>query len=131
MIMQILIWTLTLLVLALWSALAWTVHAVWNLLTTLPWPQVLAQLQAHGNNLPPWLEPWLGPVWKVWLDLLAAAGPALEALGGVLRGSANWLVDAMPVLLTIGWGVGALVLLILAAAASGVTAWLRRGPAAA
>lgn len=41
--MQLLIWTVTLLVLALWSALAWTVNAVWSLLATLPWPQVLAR----------------------------------------------------------------------------------------
>ena len=41
-------------------------------------------------------------------------------------GMRRWLAA-----IAIGWGVGAVVLLILAAAASGVTAWLRRGPAAA
>lgn len=129
--MQTLIWTLTLVVMALWSALAWTVYAVWNLLVTLPWPQVLVRLQAQGQALPPWLEPWLGPVWRVWLDAVTAAGPALEALGRLVQASAGWLADAMPVLLAVGWGLGAMVLLLVAAVASGATAWLGRSKPAA
>ena len=57
-------------------------------------------------------------------------------LGQWLQGSAQWLIDAVPLLIGVAWGLGTLLLLAIAAAtSSGI--WLyrrherRKGPLAA
>ncbi len=124
--MLILIAAMTVLLLGLWTAVAWAAHAVWTLLATLPWAEVLARLQAL--DVPPWLAPCIGSGWQAWLD---AAAPLLRQAGHWLQTSAAWLGDAVAVLIWLAWGLGAALLLLLAGLVAGVVALSRRRTAAA
>lgn len=120
--MLILITVVTVLLLALWTALAWAVHAVWGLLGTLPWAQALDRLQALP--LPEWLAPWFGTGWRAWLE---AAEPLLRQAGTWLQTSAGWLGDAVSVLIWLTWGLGTVLVLLMAGLSAGAVAWSRRG----
>jgi hypothetical protein len=118
--MLIVIWTLGLLLLLLWSATMWAAHVGWQMLATLPWSQAAGRVREL--QLPPWLELWLGPAWRDWLE---AAAPMIEWLMRVLQGSAGWLEGLMPIVLLAVWGAGAFVLLLLTTLAAVALGWWR------
>ncbi len=111
--MVILIWCLTLLMLALWSAAGWALH---TLLTLGPaWldklPGLIGQLP-----YPAVLERWL----PNWQELLIAAAATLQTVFGWLGGAGLLLVWAV-------WALGTLAMLGLALL---LTLAVRRLPAA-
>lgn len=118
--MLIALWTLTLVVLLLWSGLCWAAHGLWGLMAGVPWGEAVRQLKAVP--LPDWLDLWLGSAWRETIDAVA---PALQVLGQWLQGSAQWLLDAVPLLIGVVWGLGTLLTLAIAAAASSGI-WLYR-----
>lgn len=110
--MHWLIWTVSLLLLALWSLAGWGLHA----LLSLP-PSLLDDLTGALDDLPgaAFLDRWW-PGWRV-LAVFAAAG-AKALLEGVGT-HAPWLATAV-------WGVGAVLLLGSAAAMSGWVLLMQR-----
>ncbi len=114
--MHIAIWLLTLLLLGLWTLSAWGLAALLGsngdwLTHVGPW---LAQLPFGG-----WLETWF-PEW------LQSARLMLDALQAAL----SWLGATAPTLVWIAWGVGAALLLLLAAGLSLLVALIRKATAA-
>jgi hypothetical protein len=114
--MKTLIWSLTLLLAALWSGLVWLTHGLsaW-LLGSVSAPALKdAGSTVAGLALPPvppWLAPWLDPAWLADAQDFAAA--VLGWFGGVLPSGDTLLAWVGP-LLWVGWGMGLLLLLALA-----------------
>jgi hypothetical protein len=112
-----LIWIPTLLLLGLWSLLAW---AAWTIASgdmsfIVTWTTAMMEWLAATP-----LGVWLGitlPEWKAWLDWTAEM---LKAFGG-------WL----PIIVIIGWAFGAAVLAGFALLATAVLYIVRRGARAA
>jgi hypothetical protein len=98
--MHILIWTLTLLVLGLWSLLAWGTQA----LLTLD-PSWVGNLKPLVEKVPygALIERWL----PGWQELLLALADLTQALLGRLGGAAGIVVWVL-------WGLGTLMLIGLA-----------------
>ncbi|TAG24711.1 MAG: hypothetical protein EAZ37_15410 [Burkholderiales bacterium] len=103
------IWLLALILLLLWSAFAWMVHALLGMLAGAPWEQLLSQLKGIS---PP--EPF-GQWWTFTVDLLA---PALQLSLPILQGLLSFAGGALPVILIVLWVIGGVLLLLLAAAAT-------------
>ena len=113
--MHLAIWIITLLIIGLWTLLAWGLSSLLSLngawVSNIdPW---LAQLPFGG-----WLEGWF-PEW------LQVAHRLLDGLQALLA----WLGGAAPVLVWALWGVVTLVLLTLAAGLSLLVALIRRSTA--
>lgn len=113
--MHFAIWIITLLVIGLWTLLAWGLSSLLSLngawVSNIdPW---LAQLPFGG-----WLESWF-PDW------LQVAHRLLDGLQALL----TWLGGAAPVLVWTLWGVVVLLLLLLAAGLSLLVALIRRSTA--
>lgn len=98
--MHLAIWIFTLLLVGLWTLLAWglgallTVDGAW-VAGLRPW---LLSLPFGG-----WLESWF----PEWLRLAQALLDLMQALLG-------WLGAAGPILVWVTWGIGAFVLMLLA-----------------
>ncbi|MCI1192457.1 hypothetical protein MOJ79_11435 [Calidifontimicrobium sp. SYSU G02091] len=113
--MHLLIWSLALVLLALWSLFGWASHAV----LTLDAPTLAgadawitqAAAQLPGAAL---LDAW----WPQWRDALRLTIDGTRALLGALAGIAPWLVAAV-------WAAGAVALVGAAALASLLWRWLR------
>jgi hypothetical protein len=110
--MHIAIWTLTLLLLGLWSLTAWALAGVLSLGAgaTAGVSAWVAQ-QPFGD----WVELWM-PGALQWLDMALALTQSLLAW---LGGAAPWLVWGL-------WGVGAALLVVGAVLLSLLAAGLRR-----
>ena len=118
--MLIFVWTLGLLLVALWSAAMWAVHLGWTMLAALPWSQAAEAIR--DLQLPGWLELWFGEAWRALVQALA---PTLEWALRVLQGS-DWLHELVPIALWVVWGLGVLFLLTFTALAGVVVDWFRR-----
>jgi hypothetical protein len=128
--MHIAIWMIGLLLLTLWSATVWLGYSLSHLALTLPWQQ--AATSAAQLQIPEILKPFLDPIvlifsgesWANWVQGLA---PLMQWLGNLLQGSAGWLTAALPLVAWLIWGLGALLIVALAAAGSaGLWFWRRR-----
>lgn len=115
--MKILVWGLAALLAAGWTGLVWFTQQITGwLLGQLD----AGALQGAGGAvaqlpvppLPEWLAPWIDTAWLP--DLQAWASTALGWLGAVLPAGDTLMAWIGP-LLWIGWGMGMLVLLALAA----------------
>jgi hypothetical protein len=117
--MKALIWGLFAVLLLGWTGLAWVSAelAAW-LLTAVGTSQAGDAAQAIGNwPMPEWVALWIAPeviqsLQAAWLDItgwLTALLPSVGSLSGVVTA-----------LVWIGWGLGAVTLLIIA----GVAHWL-------
>jgi fumarate reductase subunit D len=113
--MVIAIWVLALILLLFWSAFAWMSHALLSMISSVPWEQVLGQLK--GISLP---EPF-GAWWAIAVDMLA---PVLQFSVPLLQGLLSFAGSALPVIAFVLWLIGAVLLLLLAIAATfGVAFW--------
>lgn len=114
--MIVAIWIVTLLLLALWTLLAWAAAAL--LQSDAAWIDTLQRWLFDA----PWretLEAWL-PGWSMTMQAM------LDALQALLV----WLGAAAPWLVWVAWGLGALSLLGLGALLSFVVVLVRRDTAA-
>ena len=118
-----LIWSLTFILLALWSVAAWAFHsvAVW----TISNAGTLTAGSATVDSLraPDWLAPWVPPELALaFTSMLSAAGPAVEAM----LGQAPALAGVLSVAVWAVWGIGSVLIVILGIVCSGVITLLRR-----
>ncbi|MBB2486355.1 hypothetical protein H5407_14115 [Mitsuaria sp. WAJ17] len=103
-------WLLVTSLIALWSLVAWALHAVaeWALSNAA----ALTGAAASARPLPDWLEPWVSTDLAQWLgSLLAEPGPFVEGLLQAAPALASGLTVAAWVL----WGLGSAMLLLLGA----------------
>lgn len=114
--MQLAIWIVAALLLGLWSLLAYAVGTLLGLAAGLS-NGLPADMYALLDHIPgaPWLGEWL-PGWR------EAVVAAAQTIGAGL----GWLGGALPAVLWVAWGLGALVLLLFATLLSGIVAWARR-----
>ncbi|MBK9136284.1 MAG: hypothetical protein IPM15_18565 [Betaproteobacteria bacterium] len=117
--MQLAIWIFTAVVVVLWLALGYGVAT-------------LASLAAGLQGMPAeWYE-LIGrvpgaPMMDIWLPGWREAVVQTAELVGVTLG---WLGAALPALVWVVWGLGALCIIAFAAVLSGIVALARRKPAA-
>ena len=110
-----LIWVLAALLLAMWTAASWAFGALLG--WALQHAGKLGDLSVPGTALPmpEWLAPWLPAGTTEWVGpLLTQAAQGAIWLAGQAPLLVGWLTPAIWIL----WGLGALVLLTGAAAAS-------------
>jgi hypothetical protein len=115
--MKTLIWSVTVLLALVWSGLAWLTHLLSGWLLSAVEASQLKEASSTlaGLPLPPlpaWLSPWFDPAWLA--DWQAVGASLLGWLGGVLPSSDTLMAWVGP-LLWVGWGLGLLSLLALAA----------------
>lgn len=113
--MQLAIWIVTALLLSLWLLLGYGVASLGGLAAGLQgmpaqWYELLARIPGA-----PWMDLWL-PGWR------EAVVQTADILGSVL----GWMGDALPVLVWVVFGLGAVGLVALAAMLSGIVALARR-----
>jgi hypothetical protein len=111
------IWLLALVLLALWSALAWMSYSLMNMVVGLPWHEVMTQLK--GVSVPAPFNEW----WAFMVDLL---GPLLEGTHGLLQSLLAFAGSALPVVVIVVWALGALILLAVAIAGTLGVVWWRK-----
>ena len=113
--MQLLIWSLAVLAVTVWSLMAWAAH---RLLAMDPsWVGEVGRTTAAGP-LGTWLELW----WPGAAELLSRSAELAQSMLAGVGAFAPWLVGAV-------WALGALVLLGGAGALSLALRWWRgRGP---
>ena len=114
--MQLLIWSLAVLAVTVWSLMAWAAH---RLLAMDPsWVGEVGRTAADGP-LGAWFERW----WPGASEMLARSAELMQSMLAGLGALAPWLVGAV-------WALGALVLLGGAGVLSLALRWWRgRGPA--
>ena len=105
-------WFLSLALLALWSLACWALHGV------TVWVVSSAGAVAGGSAvadvilMPAWLKAWMPPeLMGQWEALVSSAGPIVQAVLEAVPA----LADAVTFLAWALWGLGAVVLLALAA----------------
>ena len=116
-------WSVTLILLALWSFAAWAFHSI------AAWTVSNAGVLAEGSGamerlrVPDWLAPWIPPEFALaFTSMLSALNPTIEAainqapaLAGGLS-AATWTV----------WGIGIALIVILGLVCSRLITVLRR-----
>lgn len=117
--MKTLIWSLSALLALGWTGVVWVTHRVsdWLLGAVESGTLKDAGTTVAGLPLPPlpgWIAPWFDPAWLA--DWQAFGASLLGWLGDVLPSGDALMVWIGP-LLWIGWGIGLLALLVLAALA--------------
>lgn len=122
--MKALVWTLTAVLAAVWSAAVAAAHALFDWAGRAVAGADTQVMAAHMQDwpLPGWLAVWLDPQWlEGWRETLAALGTGLVA-------SQPWIVSALDWLGPLMWGVwglGMVLLLGLALVTHLVLGWLR------
>ena len=122
-------WLLVFSLLAIWSLVAWAMHAVavWGISNAgaLTGAASDAASSAGGLLLPEWLAPWVPPqVAEAMTSVLSGLAPAVESL----LQAAPALAGGLTVVTWVVWGVGSMLLLMLGAGLHLLIAlWRRRG----
>ncbi len=127
--MHLLIWMIGLMLLMLWSTAIWMGYSISHFAMTLPWDQASTELK--NMQIPELFKPLVEPIllifadgsWDAWVDSLA---PLTHWLSNLLQGSASWVASALPVIAWIIWGLGALLVIALAAGGSAALWYFRR-----
>lgn len=118
------VWFVVVALLSLWSLATWALHtvAVWTVSNA---GALGAGAGFGGLRLPEWLAPWLPPeAVHVFSALLASVAPAVQTLLQATPALASGLSLAVWVV----WAIGAVLLVVLGAAAHALIAtWRRRG----
>jgi hypothetical protein len=132
--LKYLAWGTWLLVLLLWTALAWGVLELWQAAAATPW----AELVASWRNAPVWshVAAWF---WPAWESELAPLGPALTWVSAMLQSAAQDVQQAffsnaqastaVAFLIKLIWAAGAVAWLLLAFVVWGVVALLKKADA--
>ena len=120
---HVLSWSVTFILLALWSLAAWAFHSI------AAWTVSNAGVLAGGSGaiqslrVPDWLAPWIPPELALALtSMLSASSPAIEAV----LNQAPALAGGLSVAVWAVWGVGSVVIVILGVVCSRVITLLRR-----
>jgi hypothetical protein len=108
----IVLWMITLTVLAFWTLAAWGVSALAN----VDWTSTQAIETAIRDTVGRWLE---GTPLQAWIPLLT---DLVASLGNALAGAGQWL----PALAWTVWGIGAVLMVMLAIAGSVLATWMMR-----
>jgi len=119
----VLTWSVTFILLALWSLAAWAFHsiAVWTVANS----GVLAGGSGaiEGLRAPDWLAPWIPPELALaFTSMLSAFVPAIEAA----LNQAPALAGGLSVAIWAVWGAGSALIVILGFVCGGLIAALRR-----
>ena len=119
----VLTWSVTFILLALWSLAAWAFHsiAVWTVANS----GVLAGGSGaiEGVRAPDWLAPWIPPELALaFTSMLSAFVPAIEAA----LNQAPALAGGLSLAIWAVWGAGSALIVILGFLCSGLIAVLRR-----
>jgi len=116
-------WSVTFILLALWSLAAWAFHSVaaW----TVSSAGVLAEGSGalEGLGAPNWLAPWIPP------ELALASSSVLTALSPAIESALNLapaLAGGLSVAVWAVWGIGSAVIVILGLVCSKLITVLRR-----
>jgi hypothetical protein len=116
-------WSVTFILLALWSLAAWAFHSIaaWTVSNT----GVLAGGSGaiEGLRAPDWLAPWIPPELALpFNSMLSASSPAIEAA----LNQAPALAGGLSVAVWAAWGVGSALIVILGLVCSRLITILRR-----
>ena len=116
-------WSVTFILLALWSLAAWAFHSI------AAWTVSNAGVLAGGSGaieslrVPDWLAPWIPPELALaFTSMLSALSPALEAA----LNQAPSLADGLSATAWAVWGVGSALIVILGLVCSRLITVLRR-----
>ena len=116
-------WSVTFILLALWSLTAWAFHSI------AAWTVSNAGVLAGGSGVneslraPDWLAPWIPPEFALaFSSMLSAASPAIEAA----LNQAPALAGGLSVAVWAVWGVGSALIVILGLVFSRLITVLRR-----
>ena len=116
-------WSVTLILLALWSLAVWAFHSI------AAWTVSNAGLLAGGSGaieslrVPDWLAPWIPPELALaFTSTLSAVSPAIEAA----LNQAPALAGGLSVATWTVWGVGIALIVILGLVCSRLITMLRR-----
>ena len=116
-------WSVTFILLALWSLAAWAFHSI------AAWTVSNAGVLAGGTGaiqslrVPDWLAPWIPPELALALtSMMPGLSPAIEAA----LNQASALAGGLSAAVWAVWGVGSLVIVILGVVCSRVITLLRR-----
>jgi len=116
-------WSVTFILLALWSLAAWAFHSI------AVWTVSNADVLAGGSGaieslrVPDWLAPWIPPEFALaFTSMLSTLSPAIEA---ALK-QAPALAGGLSVAAWTIWGVGVAVIVILGVVCSRLITVLRR-----
>ena len=118
-------WFIVIALLALWSLVAWSLHAVAVWTVSNAGAISGAASGAGSITLPDWLAPWVPSEVAPWASqLLAGLGPFVD---GVLQ-AAPAMAGGLTVATWVIWGVGTVLLVLLGAGLHLlITLWRRRG----
>ena len=118
-------WSLTFILLALWSLAAWAFHSI------AAWTVSNAGVLAGGSGaigdlrVPDWLAPWIPPELALAsTSMLSALSPAIEAA----LNQAPAVAGGLSVAVWSVWGVGSALIVILGLVCSLLITVLRRRP---
>jgi hypothetical protein len=116
-------WSVTFILLALWSLAAWAFHSI------AAWTVSNAGVLAEGSGameslrVPDWLAPWIPPEFALaFTSMLSALNPAIEAA----ISHAPALAGGLSVAVWVVWGVGSALIIILGLVCSRLITVLRR-----
>jgi hypothetical protein len=116
-------WSVTFILLALWSLAAWAFHSI------AVWTVSNADVLAGGSGaieslrVPDWLAPWIPPEFALaFTSMLSTMSPAIEAA----LNQAPALAGGLSVATWTIWGVGVAVIVILGLVCSRLITVLRR-----
>jgi len=116
-------WSVTFILLALWSLAAWAFHSI------AAWTVSNAGVLAGGSGaieslrVPDWLAPWIPPEFALaFTSMLSASSPAIEAA----LNQAPALAGGLSVAAWTVWGVGVALIVILGLVCSRLITVVRR-----
>jgi hypothetical protein len=116
-------WSVTFILLALWSLAAWAFHSI------AAWTASNAGVLAEGSGaiqglrVPDWLAPWIPPELALaFTSMLSALSPVIEAV----LNQAPALAGGLSVAVWTVWGVGSVLIVILGVVGNRVITLLRR-----
>jgi hypothetical protein len=116
-------WSVTFILLALWSLAAWAFHSI------AAWTVSNAGVLAGGSGaieslrVPDWLAPWIPPELALaFTSMLSASSPAIEAA----LNQAPALAGGLSVAAWTVWGIGVAVIVILGLVCSRLITVVRR-----
>jgi hypothetical protein len=117
-------WAVVFILLALWSLGAWAVHGIATWTVSNAGDLAGSTPTLEGLQMPAWLALWLPPEAVLLLSSLPSqVAPFIESVLAQMPG----LAGGLSMLVWIGWGIGAALLIVLGLVGSGIIAFARSG----